>query len=121
MGLTQTDSKTAWKLDHDPNDLETVWAGSARRLIPVDGVVVLSSGGDRVFLPGTPPVDVTEKLGLRSRSRAMASGDFNGDGRQSVALFSSAASSGTAATRRTDGHSRRLNLRSMRGSCPERG
>jgi hypothetical protein len=130
MGLVQGDEKGLWKLDRDPNDLETVWGGSARQLVPAiryvladraaafpvastltwgrdlalgklpgassgclvtaDGVIVLSEGGDRVFRPGEgggAPTDVTAKLGLTSRSKAMAVGDFNGDGRPDLASW----------------------------------
>jgi len=34
MGLVQGETKSQWLLDRDPNDLETVWGGSARQLIP---------------------------------------------------------------------------------------
>lgn len=54
------------------------------------GVVLLSDGGDRVYRPGTegePPEDVTRELGLASKSRAMAAGDFNGDGRLDLASW----------------------------------
>lgn len=132
MGLTQGDQAGVWGLDSDANEnaLETVWGGSARRLVPAiryalgdpaasfpvastltwsrdlslgklagnahgclvtsDGVVVLSEGGDRILqagVEGAPPTDVTDELGLASRSKAMASGDFNGDGRPDLASW----------------------------------
>jgi hypothetical protein len=133
MGLTQGDAKDLWKLDRDPKDLETVWGGSVRFLIPAlrytltdpspafpvastmdwgkdlslgklpgpahgclvtaDGVIVLCEGGDRVFKPANadrPPADVTHSLNLSSKSRAMAAGDFNGDGRQDLASWDGA-------------------------------
>ena len=133
MGLAQGDEKGLWKLDRDPGDLETVWGGSARRLVPAirytladpaanfpvastltwgrdralgklpgkahgclvtgDGVIVLSDGGDRLYQAGAedgPPADVTEKLGLASKSKAMAAGDFNGDGRLDLASWDGA-------------------------------
>jgi hypothetical protein len=133
MGATQTDDKSVWKLDRDPNDLETVWAGSARQLLPAIryvladpaaafpvastlkwagdlslgkmagdaygclvtdiGLIVLSDGGDRVIRPGTKgatPADATAELGLTSRSKAMAAGDFNGDGRIDLASWDGA-------------------------------
>lgn len=58
-----------------------------------DGVFVLSDGGDRVFAPAAgqqAPVDVTDKLALTSRSRALAMGDFNADGRADVASWDGA-------------------------------
>ncbi|MFP4354950.1 MAG: FG-GAP repeat domain-containing protein [Phycisphaerae bacterium] len=118
-----------WSVHPDPNDLETVWAGSARQLaraveytitdrgadFPVasglywddelqigklegpahghlmtaDGVLILCQGGDRMIRPGdkAAPVDVTAKLGLTSRSRAAAVGDFNNDGRVDLASW----------------------------------
>lgn len=130
FGLTGGGEKGAWRIGSDPKELETVWGGSARRLIPAiryvlgdpaasfpvasamswgeelslgklpgkaqgclvtgDGVVVLCDGGDRVFRPGAkghPPADVTDKLSLASRSRKMATGDFNGDGRVDLASW----------------------------------
>jgi hypothetical protein len=133
MGLTRSNEKHVWKLDKDPNDLETVWGGSARRLVPAirytlsdpaaqfpvaaalawgkdielgrlagpahgclvtaDGVIVLSEGGDRIYRPGeagAPPADATEKFGLASKSKRMAAGDFNGDGRIDLASWDGA-------------------------------
>jgi hypothetical protein len=58
-----------------------------------DGVIILSSGGDRVFEPGTkgkPPVDVTGKLGLTTKSKALVTGDFNGDEQCDVASWDGA-------------------------------
>jgi hypothetical protein len=132
MGLAEA-GKGAWKLDKDPSDLETVWGGSVRQLIPAiryvlkdsspafpvasamnwgrdvslgklagkahgclvtdDGAIVLSEGGDRVFqagAKGAPPTDVTGKLALASKSKAMAAGDFNGDGRVDLASWDGA-------------------------------
>jgi hypothetical protein len=34
MGLTRGKDKSFWLLDRDPKDLETVWGGSARQLVP---------------------------------------------------------------------------------------
>jgi hypothetical protein len=34
IGLTQGTDSGTWKMDKDPNDLETVWGGSARKLLP---------------------------------------------------------------------------------------
>jgi hypothetical protein len=133
VGLTQSDARNVWKLDRDPNDLETVWGGSAQRLVPAiryalsdpaasfpvaatltwgrdlalgklagaargclvtaDGIIVLSDGGDRIFqigAKGAPPADITEKLGLTSKSRALATGDFNGDGLLDLASWDGA-------------------------------
>ena len=133
FGLTKGGEKSAWTLGADPRDLETVWGGSARRLIPAiryvlsdpaaefpvastmawgkdlplgklpgkaheclvttDGVVLLCDGGDRVFRPGEkgkPPLDVTDRLALACKSRAMAAGDFNGDGRLDLASWDGA-------------------------------
>jgi hypothetical protein len=133
VGLTEGQAANTWTVGPDPNALETVWGGSARRLIPAirytlndpaaefpvasemtwgknvslgqlpgkahgcvlttDGVVVLCDGGDRVYRPGkdgAPPRDVTDELALTSRSRAMAAGDFNGDGRIDLASWDGA-------------------------------
>lgn len=71
---------------------------SAQRLLAIDlapagqpakpCLHVLASQGDRLYAltPGaTPLTDLTESLGLTSRSRLAAWGDFNGDGRWDLA------------------------------------
>lgn len=130
VGLTQAETPTTWNADKDPNELDAVWAGSARRLVaairyalrepdadfPVvenlawgqdlalgqlagkahgcvpiaEGIVLLSAGGDRIIAPGKPPTDITAKLGLTSKSQALAAGDFNGDGRIDLASWDGA-------------------------------
>lgn len=53
-------------------------------------VLVLSDGGDRVYqaaAKGFEPADVTSKLRLRTASKLVAPGDFNGDGRIDLACW----------------------------------
>jgi hypothetical protein len=138
MGIALDKAAGRWKLDSDQQDLETVWAGSARALAPAiryaladpaaafpvtadltwardaspgtllgpgtgalqvalgDGlpaVVVLSGKGDRVYQSPAkcaPLKDITRDLGLTSASKAMAAGDFNGDGRVDLASWDGA-------------------------------
>jgi hypothetical protein len=70
-------------------------AGTARDIAAVDLVgdgklclFVAGEKGDRLLQPGKDTfVDITEKVKLASRSRLAAWGDFNGDGRMSLASF----------------------------------
>jgi len=41
FGLTEAGEKGAWKVGSDPKELETVWGGSARRLIPAVRYVLI--------------------------------------------------------------------------------
>ena len=57
------------------------------------GVAVLSTGGDRMIAPGeggAAPTDVTARLGLATRSKALTAGDFNADGRADLASWDGA-------------------------------
>ncbi len=132
LGLAQGDTSGAWRLGEDPKQLETVWGGSARYLVPAvryvlddpraafpveaelewgdqlslgaldgpahgylptaAGVIVLTAGGDRVYAPGElgEPVDVTDRLGLATASKAMAAGDVTGDGRWDLVAWDAA-------------------------------
>jgi len=57
-------------------------------------VVVLSDAGDRVYQAasrGGAPADITEKVKLGTRSKLMAAGDFDGDGRLDIASWDGAA------------------------------
>ena len=70
-------------------------AGTARDIAAVDLVgdgklclFVASEKGDRLLKPAKDTfVDITEKVKLASKSRLAAWGDFNGDGRMSLASF----------------------------------
>ncbi len=79
-GLTWSGAKLLGVLD-----------GPARGcLVTTAGVIVLCDAGDRAYRPGDQdagPSDVTDRLALRSRSRALAAGDFNADGRVDFASW----------------------------------
>ncbi|MFP4054650.1 MAG: FG-GAP repeat domain-containing protein, partial [Phycisphaerae bacterium] len=96
-GLTWRDSKK----------LATLGGKAHGTLQTSDGIIVLSSGGDRVYrlAKGDYPQDVTAKLKLGSRSRAMAAGDFNADGLSDLASW--------------DGSKLRLILRQKDGTFAE--
>ena len=96
MGLVQGKTTSSWVLDRDPNDLETVWGGSVRQLVPA---IRHTLSDRRPDFPVASTLTWGSDLSLSKLGAASGLGqgddvvaaacpsDVNGDGRRSAALF----------------------------------